>query len=107
MESPSTSSTESTDIETELGHRKNQIGFTARNSFSLFLLTVSFVVGEISHFLVGVVSQEMARSLHYGEQVCNVQQINVSNRSQSLGRTNAECEKFTIESCHTHQGKGQ
>jgi len=93
MESPET------DEETKKILRK---GFTSRNSFSLFLLTVSFVVGEICHFLLGVVSQEMARSLHYGERICSVQ-IN-SNRSQSLGRTNAECEKFTIESCHTHQG---
>ena len=101
MESP----TENDDVNHSTQVRK---GFTLRNSFSLSMLTLSFVVGEISHFLIGVVSQEMARSLHYGDKVCNLQHSqnnSDSNQSKSIGRTNAECEKFSIDSCHMHQGE--
>ena len=101
MESPT--ETKDDHLEKSLRLRK---GFTLRHSFSLSMLTLSFVVGEISHFLIGVVSQEMARSLHYGDKVCNLQHHkSQSNLNQSTGRTNAECEKFSIDSCHMHQGE--
>ena len=68
----------------------NLIGFTQYNSYTLALLTIAFVIGEVSHFLIGVVSQEMARSLHYGDKSC----LQHSNSSLRLGRTNAECDQF-------------
>ena len=49
------------------------------NSYILALLTIAFVIGEVSHFLIGVVSQEMARSLHYGDKSC-LQHSNSSQR---------------------------
>ena len=45
-------------------------GFTKSNSFTLGLLTMAFVIGEISHFLIGVVRQDMARSIHFGDKSC-------------------------------------
>jgi len=81
----------------------NLIGFTKHNSYILALLTIAFVIGEVSHFLIGVVSQEMARSLHYGDKSC----LQHSNSSQRLGRTNSECDQFNSndkEWCETHQG---
>ncbi|TRY70363.1 hypothetical protein TCAL_01161 [Tigriopus californicus] len=45
-------------------------GFTFKNSVTLTLLTLAFIVGEISHFLIGTVSQEMANDLHFGKQKC-------------------------------------
>ena len=101
MESPT--ETKDDHLEKSLRLRK---GFTLRHSLCLSMLTLSFVVGEISHFLIGVVSQEMARSLHYGDKVCNLQHHQSQSKlNQSTGRTNAECEKFSIDSCHMHQGE--
>ena len=68
-----------------------KIGFTKRNTYILAILTISFIVGEISHFLLGVVSQDMARSLHYGDKSCFLH----SNDSLRFGRTNSECETFS------------
>ena len=36
----------------------------------LALLTLSYVVGELSHFLIGVVSREAAREVGYGDKAC-------------------------------------
>lgn len=85
------------------------MGFTKSNSYTLSLLTMAFIFGEISHFLVGVVSMEMARSLHFGDKAC----FQHPNESIRFGRTNAECDKFTADAvpedvaakaCHSHQG---
>ncbi len=70
---------------------KPNMGFTRHNSYTLSLLTLSFVIGEVSHFLIGVVSQEMARSLHYGDKSC----LQHSNISLRFGRTNSECDQFS------------
>ena len=76
-------------------------GFNRSNAWLLFLLTVAFVIGEISHFLVGTVSQEMARSLNYGDKSC----VQHSNASMRFGRTNSECDKFNEENCERQSGK--
>ena len=76
----------------------NLIGFTQHNSYTLALLTIAFVIGEVSHFLIGVVSQEMARSLHYGDKSC----LQHSNSSLRLGRTNAECDQFNNQGTYLH-----
>ena len=39
-------------------------------SYHLFLLTFSYVIGELSHFLLGVTSRDIALDLHYGDQAC-------------------------------------
>jgi hypothetical protein len=36
----------------------------------LTLLTASYVVGELSHFLIGVTSRDVARTIHYGDVAC-------------------------------------
>lgn len=77
-----------------------ELGFTGRNAYSLGLQTSAFVIGEVSHFLIGTVSQEMARSLHYGDKSC----LQHSNASLRFGRTNAECDQFNEEWCESHQG---
>lgn len=45
-------------------------GFTWANSFTLGLLTTSYIVGETSKFLLGVTSREMSRELEYGDLKC-------------------------------------
>ena len=58
-------------------------GFTRQNSYTLALLTLSFIIGEISHFLISVVNMEVARDLHYGDLSC-YPHPNESLRSQSF-----------------------
>jgi len=36
----------------------------------LFLITTGYIIGEISHFLIGVTSKEVANSVPYGDQIC-------------------------------------
>ena len=38
--------------------------------YVLFVLTASFIVGEINHFLLGVVSMDAARDVGYGDKAC-------------------------------------
>ena len=49
-------------------------GFTAKNSLTLALLTAAFIIGEISHFLIGTVSKEMANDIQFGNQACGVKE---------------------------------
>ena len=45
-------------------------GFTLANSSILALLTVSYIVGEISHFLIGTVSKKVAQDIEFGKKGC-------------------------------------
>ena len=45
-------------------------GFTVSNTITLGLLTLSFIIGEISHFLLGVVSKEMSQDIGFGKMKC-------------------------------------
>ncbi len=45
-------------------------GFTPKNTWVLTLLTTAFIVGEISHFLFGTISREMAQDIHFGDKKC-------------------------------------
>lgn len=46
------------------------MSFTTQNTYILGLLTLAFIVGEISHFLIGVTSRDVAREIHYGQKAC-------------------------------------
>ena len=41
-----------------------------RAHYSLALLTVSYLVGEMGHFMLGATSRAMARELEYGDEAC-------------------------------------
>ena len=45
-------------------------GFTPWNTIILSLLTLAYIIGEIAHFLIGVVTRDMARDIHYGSMKC-------------------------------------
>jgi hypothetical protein len=45
-------------------------GFNVPNSLTLALLTTAFIVGEIAHYLVGVISLEMSRDIEFGDKKC-------------------------------------
>ena len=38
--------------------------------YHLSLMTATFITGELSHFLVGIVSRQMAQEIHYGDIGC-------------------------------------
>lgn len=45
-------------------------GYNWKNSYTLFLLTVAYIFGEIAHYLIGSLSKEMARDIGYGDYAC-------------------------------------
>lgn len=51
----------------------------------LALLTAAYVCGELSHFLIGVTSRDVARDIHYGDMKCYEDNIedNINNTSSS------------------------
>lgn len=38
--------------------------------YFLALMTLSYIVGELTHFLINTTSRDVAREVHYGEQAC-------------------------------------
>ena len=55
-------------------------GYNWKNSYTLFLLTVAYIFGEISHYLIGSLSQQMSRDIGYGDYSC----FNNPNVSSSI-----------------------
>ncbi|XP_037775569.1 protein spinster homolog 1-like [Penaeus monodon] len=43
---------------------------TAKTWLGLIVLAYVYVVGELSHFLLGIVSRPMSQDLHYGDRAC-------------------------------------
>ena len=55
-------------------------GYNWKNSYTLFLLTVAYIFGEISHYLIGSLSRQMSRDIGYGDYSC----FNNPNVSSSI-----------------------
>ena len=53
-------------------------------------MTATYISGELSHFLVGIVSRKMAQEIHYGDIGC-VERENATDAG-------ADCYKFTDNS---------
>lgn len=47
-------------------------------TYVLIMLSLSYIVGELGHYLIGVTSRDTARDLHYGDIAC---QLNSSDFS--------------------------
>ena len=56
--------------ETESAGRFQTMFRSPRREVQLSYLTVAYVFGEMSHFLVGVTSRDMARDIEYGDLAC-------------------------------------
>ena len=39
-------------------------------SYSLVLMTVSYIVGEVAHFLINTTGRAVAREIHFGDLAC-------------------------------------
>ena len=56
--------------ETESVSRLQTMFRSPRREVQLSYLTVAYVFGEMSHYLVGVTSRDMAREIEYGDMAC-------------------------------------
>ncbi len=78
------------------------MGFNKGNTYILALLTLAFIIGEISHFLIGPLSKDISRELDYGDSACFAHQ----NESLRNGMKNADCDNFEDQnSCEAFLGK--
>lgn len=68
---------------------KERLGFLY-NSYVLAILTVCYTVGELGHYLIGVISKAAATDLHYGDVACQL-----INRSIDKIDLPLQCEKIT------------
>ncbi len=57
--------------------------------YQLCLLTLSYVLGELGHFLIGVTSRDVARDIHYGDRAC------FRNVSASFGNSSSNIKEST------------
>ena len=44
--------------------------FDGYKYYVLVVLTASFIIGELNHYLLGVVSKDVARDVGYGDKAC-------------------------------------
>ena len=51
------------------------------NQYALVLLTMSYLVGEMGHFLLSSTSRDISRDIGYGDKAC----FNVINMTDSCG----------------------
>ncbi len=56
----------------DLGLGIEIMGVSKKKVWMLFLLSAMYVVGELGHFLIGVVSRAVAQDIHYGDLGCLV-----------------------------------
>ena len=45
-------------------------GYNWKNSYTLFLLTVAYIFGEIAHYLIGTLPLQMSRDVGFGDYAC-------------------------------------
>ena len=62
--------TEKSETETAAAGLFQTMFRTPGRGVQLSYLTVAYVFGEMSHYLVGVTSRDMAREIHYGDMAC-------------------------------------
>ena len=45
-----------------------------KNTTFLAIITAGYIIGEIAHFLIATTSEDVANSVHYGDQVCGARE---------------------------------
>ncbi|XP_068243293.1 hexuronate transporter [Palaemon carinicauda] len=62
----------------------------------LSILTYVYVVGELSHFLLGIVSRPMAQDIHYGDKACLPNpEVKLQSRDCKDIKNDTACELFS------------
>lgn len=62
------------------------------NYYTLAVVTIGYVLGELGHYLIGVTSKQTAMDLHYGDKSC---QIGGEIESIFENESNATCKTFS------------
>lgn len=65
------------------------------NYYTLAIVTIGYVLGELGHYLIGVTSKQTATDLHYGDKSC---QISTNTESLFENESNATCKAFSNSS---------
>ena len=60
--------------------------WSLKNTTFLAIITAGYIIGEIAHFLIATTSEDVANSVHYGDQVCGVRQSQKAEWSTLIGR---------------------
>ncbi|XP_069987762.1 uncharacterized protein [Penaeus vannamei] len=71
---------------------------TVKTWLGLIVLAYVYVVGELSHFLLGIVSRPMSQDLHYGDRACLPNPEAPQQSSACITATNATA-YASFESC--------
>ena len=84
--------------------KTNLVSF--EQSWILSLLTASYILGELSHFLIGVTSRDVARTVHYGDLSCfdHVQADEEGGEGRSLSQqNNPTANESAFLTCSSHR----
>ena len=74
---------------------------------TLGLLTLSFMVGEVAHFLPAITSKDLAESLQFGDQRCYSREDAVTGPGQCSGLSSeAECLSASPGCVWAYSGQG-
>ena len=60
-----------------------------KNTTFLAIITAGYIIGEIAHFLIATTSEDVANSVHYGDQACGAR--------QEAEDTTVDCSSFSSE----------
>jgi len=77
---------------------------TVKNVYYLALMTLSYIVGELTHFLINTTSRAVAREVEFGDQSCFKNQTNVSSNEKAVNCTDLknETECASQAECYWH-----
>ena len=53
---------------------KKMSDWSFKNTTFLAIITAGYIIGEIAHFLIATTSEDVANSVHYGDQACGARQ---------------------------------
>lgn len=80
-----------------------------RNVYYLALMTLSYIVGELTHFLINTTSRAVAREIKFGDKSCFKSETNESSVGRSVNCTSLKNETDCISEpeCSWHyNGQG-
>ena len=66
--------------------------WTAKNTYYLSLLTCSYIIGEIAHFLINTTAREVARDIHFGDKECFPNSTKTDNNC-TLNKDEVTCQQ--------------
>jgi hypothetical protein len=88
------------------GNSQTRMVLTFEQIWLLTLLTLSYVLGELSHFLIGVTSRDVARTIHYGDLACfdNVTTTTTEDNDVFLPADDSQNNNIeSVFSCSSHR----